>query len=281
MPDDYIRARRAVPDGWRRQKAAAALGWPSVRRTLLRAVPAVVAVLVAAGCGSDPPLTFSALAPPGGLSAKSAAQVVGVATAAADAEGSFHLVSFDVAGSQRFGSVYDVAEHSGKQTISGAAGQAKVVVVPGIAYQRADALFLEESEGFPADAATVLAGRWISFRPGQPGYENVAAGDTLASAMAEATPVAPLTIVGPSSVAGQAVVGVSGGLSVDQVQQGTTGSVTLYVAESSPHLPVEAVAHLTQGGHASTDTLKFSRWGEAVSVSPPAQSTPITDYVSP
>lgn len=253
----------------------------SARKTFVLAAAAALASLTLAACSSDPPLSFPELMPGGGLSGYTPSQVLSIATSAAERQGSVRIVSVEISGGQRFDSVYDVDRSKGKQTISGASGTATILVLPGVGYQRGDATFLQSSEGFPPAAAAALAGRWISFRPGQPGYRQVVAGDTLGSALTDATPTGQLSLLAPTTINGQQVVGVSGSVSADQVASGATGTAVLYVSETSPHLPVESVEHLVQNNQPATSTMTFSRWGQTVTVVAPSQSTPITSLTSP
>lgn len=241
---------------------------------------AALAAAVFAGCGSQPPLTFPALLPAGGLAGKTPSQVLSITLAAADAEGSVHVVSVSGTGRQASGSIYDITGDRGKQVIYGAGGSGNILVLPGIAYQRGDATFLETSEGFPSAAATALAGRWISFRPGDPGFNQVVAADTLASALSLATPTGKLTLGKDTSAADQPVVGVTGKLPSGTAPQGASGTMTLYVSRVAPHLPVEVVQRVTQSGQTIVTTETFSQWGEKVTVTPPSSATPISSLLS-
>jgi hypothetical protein len=232
-------------------------------KVLGAALGAVVCAATLAGCGSS-----------SGLSSTSALQVLGVTTAAANLKGSARLESNETIGGTSETSVYDISGSEGRQTITGLAGTSLLYVVAQVAYQKSDARFLESSEGFSASAATAAAGRWISFRPGDTDYQAITSGDTLTSALSEATPTGALKLLKPSTVDGQVVVGVSGGLPADEA--GVTGSQVLYVAQNAPYLPVELVVHETQGKQSATGTIIFSRWAVPVSVTAPQGSIPIS-----
>jgi hypothetical protein len=235
-----------------------------------------VCAAAAAGCGTTPALTFPALLPGGGFTSDSPAAVVTTATSAAAAQGSVRVVAVSGGAGQRVESVYDVAGDRGRQTIAGTAGSGAISVVGGVAYQRADATYLQQSENFPAALATRYAGQWISFRPGQPGFEVVSAGDTLSSALAEVTPGGPLRTIGLGTADGQAVIEVTG-----SNPAGTgPGTEVLDVALAAPHLPVKAVQRFSGAGGASVNTETFSDWGEGVAVSAPSRSVPITSVIA-
>lgn len=216
----------------------------------------------------------------GGLSGKSASQVLALTTAAAKAKGSVHLSADESFAGQKETSEYDISGAEGKQTIAGAEGSSLTLVVGNVAYLQGDVTFLQSSMGFPASAASTLAGRWISFTPSDQGYQDITAGDTLGSALTEATPAGVLTLAKAPNVDGQAVLAISGGLAPTEASGGTTGSQVLYVAETAPHLPVEAVLHETQSGKSGTATISFSKWGEPVAVTAPSGAVPISSLTS-
>ena len=215
-----------------------------------------------------------------GLSGKTANEVVTLTTTAANAKGSVHLVASNTFGGQSDLSVYDVSGTQGKQTITGDTGSSLTLVVGNAAYVQGDSKFLGSSMGFPASAASGLAGRWISFQPSDQNYSEVVAGDTLSSALSEATPTGTLKLVASPNINGQAVVAISGALPADQTTGGTTGTEILYVAKAAPYLPVGAVIHETQSGQYGTSTVTFSAWGEPVNLTAPSNAVPISSLTS-
>jgi hypothetical protein len=235
-----------------------------------RAVGIALVAATVVGCGSS-----------GGLSDKTAKEVLALAVEAANAKGSAHLVSTEGFGSQSLTSVYDVAGPDGMQTISGSTGSSTTVFVDGVAYQKGDEAFLEQAEGFPSSTASALSGRWISFTPGDNGYEQISSGVTLTSALTNATPTGTLKLLRRSMVNGQAVVGVQGGLATATAQSGGNGTQVLYVAEAAPHLPIQLVLHVTQSGQSGSATFTFSRWGESVSETAPPGAIPFSTLTAP
>jgi hypothetical protein len=197
--------------------------------------------------------------------------------AAATAQGSVHLVSTDTGSGGPASSTYDINRDDGKQTVSGAAsGTATFVVISGVAYVNGSATFLQNSFGFPANAAATYAGKWISFQSTDAGYQEVVDGDTLASALTDSTPSGALTLKGTSKLDGKNVLGVSGGLPSNLSGQGATGSLVLYVSTTAPFLPVELVEAGTADGHSGTTTVVFSNWGEDVLALAPTNVTPFS-----
>jgi hypothetical protein len=216
----------------------------------------------------------------GGLSGKTAAQVLAVTVAAAEAQGSAHLDNTNTTGPAG-GGTYDVSAREGEQTVTGGTqGNAVLLTVPGHAYLKGDAAFLQSSFGFPASVASSYAGKWISFVPSDPGYQQVVNGDTLPSALVESSPTGVLTLTPIRTIDGQTVEGVSGNLPSDISQAGATGSQVLYVSTTAPYLPVEVVTSGSLDGQSGTTVVTFSRWGESLAIVTPNGATPISSISS-
>jgi hypothetical protein len=215
-----------------------------------------------------------------GLSGKTAKQVIAGTVAAAESRGSVHLANTNTSGPPG-GGTYDVSGAEGQQTVTdGAQGNANLLVVPGHAYLQGNASFLKNSFGFPASIASQYAGKWISFVPSDPGYQQVVDGDTLSSALTESTPTGALTITPARTLDGQTVEGISGGLPRNITQGGAKGSQVLYVSKTAPYLPVEVVTAGSLGGQSGTTVVRFSRWGESVSVVAPTDATPMSSILA-
>lgn len=210
----------------------------------------------------------------GGLSGKTPNQVLATTVAAATAKGSVHLATTNSNGATG-GGTYDIRASEGRQTVyDGGQGSADLLVLPGSAYVKGDEPFLENSFGLSASSASQYAGKWISFAPSDPGYQQIVAGDTLASALTESTPTGSLTLTPTRTIDAQSVVGLSGGLPRDDLQGGAKGSQVLYVSTAAPYLPVEVVTKGSLDGQSGTTTVTFSRWGETISIAAPAGATP-------
>lgn len=216
----------------------------------------------------------------GGLSGKTAAQVLAITVAAAKSQGSMHLDNTDTRGPAGSGS-YDVNGSEGKQTVSGGTqGNSDLLVIPGHAYLNGDAAFLENSLGFPASVASLYSGKWISFVPSDPGYQQIVAGDTLSSALAETSPTGALTLTPTRSLDGQTVEGISGGLPRDIGEGRAKGSQVLYVSTTTPYLPVEVVTSGSLDGQSGTTVVTFSQWSESISIVPPKGATSMSSISS-
>lgn len=211
-----------------------------------------------------------------GLSGKTAAQVLALSVNAATAQDSVHLAADEMNGSSAVGS-YDITPTGGTQTVSaGAQGNASLLAMPGVAYLKADAAFLRNSLGLTASAASKYAGQWISFTASDPGYTQLVSGDTLSSALKDASPTGALSLTPTRTLNGREVIGVVGGLPAEATQSGATGTVTLYVSTTAPYLPVEVVTDGSLNGQSGSSTVTFSHWREPVSVAAPAGATPFS-----
>jgi hypothetical protein len=198
------------------------------------------------------------------------AQILSKALAAAAAAGSVHFTATDVSSSGT--STYDqnASSNGGSQVITKTTGKVTIRVVAGVGYLRTgNAAVLAEL--FPGKSVSPLVGRWIAAHPGNPGYQDITVGITLASVLPEFTPTGTLTATGLQTVDGQSVIGVKG------LAPATAGvppgqPVTLYVMATGQPLPVSF-----QGGSGTDqETAAFSRWGQTVSTVAPANPLPIT-----
>lgn len=246
---------------------------PARTATLTVALAALSCIGLTAGLitGCSGSATSQPPAASSGLAALPPRQILSKADAAATAAGSLHFASTSKDGSSSIVFNDDSASSSGRQdiTISGG-GQMTVLVIHGVGYVDGNAAGLTGFLGLPNATAVQLAGRWVSFTSGDPGYQQVVDGVTTSSVLSEIDPVGALTKTAQTTVDGQSVVGVRGPApATDGMPAGST--VTLYVAVTGRPLPVSA---LEGSGKDQTD-ITLSRWGESVSVSPPQGVIPL------
>jgi len=136
--------------------------------------------------------------------------------------------------------------------------------------------------GFSDSNATTYAGQWVAFQANESGYQQVADGVTLSSALAQATPSAPLRLTMTSTREGRRVVGLIGGLPSTVANANITGTEVLYVSDQAPYLPVE-FQYLVTPKHdvlAYSTSGTFSNWGEDVVVTAPSSYVPISSISS-
>jgi len=146
-----------------------------------------------------------------------------------------------------------------------------VLLINGVGYVEGNEAALATFFGFAPSEAGSLAGRWISFQPGDTagatGYTAVTAGITLASVSGEVTLTGGLTLTGPARIDGRAVIGVRG---TPTGSQAAGLRATLYVAATGQPLPVSY--QIDSQGY--QDTVTFGQWGEALNLSAPAGAIP-------
>jgi hypothetical protein len=233
---------------------------------VLASAAAVSGLALLAGCGSGstkPPA-------PAGLAGLSAKKIVSEATAAATAAGWAHASLTAKVGSASFTSS-DVAGPSvASETLQVAgAGHATELIIAGVAYVRgSSAAVLNGFLQLPA-ADSRLAHKWIVFRPGDPGYQQIASGMTLGSLLTQIMPAGSLTKTGRTTMDGQAVIGVRGKAPAsDQTPPGATD--TVYIAATGNPLPVACVERVS----AAQISAVFSQWGETVTFHKPRHTVP-------
>jgi hypothetical protein len=167
----------------------------------------------------------------------------------------------------------DSADGAGRQEITISGGEHAIVLVVGkVTYIKGNKAALTGYFGFPAAAAGRLVNRWISFRPGDTGYQQVTSGVTLAGLAGELELTGPLTIKAPGMVAGHSAVGVHG--TVPASVGAPAGSrATLYVAAGGRALPV---SYRLDRADSLQFAATFSRWGEPLHLTAPSQAIPVT-----
>jgi hypothetical protein len=236
---------------------------------LAAALAAVAGLACLAGCSSPKPPA------PAGLAGDPPPFIQEEALAAAEAVGSVHVDMTSSSGPDSTVYSTDVSSSAGRQviTITGG-GEATVLDVAGVGYVSGNPAALVGFFGFPAAVSARLTGRWVSFRSGQPYYQQVVNAVTLGSAMGVVKLSGRLASKGVRKVGGQPVVAVLGTApSVPGVPART--KATLYVATTGRMLPV---SYAEASGSIRLSAV-FSRWGEKVSVTAPRDAIPITSVI--
>ena len=222
------------------------------------------AAVVSAGVAS------AATAPP---SKPSTAQLLTLALASADREGSVHWVSVADVGAAKLVITTDAGQSAGYQTnVASEQGQEAMVterLAGATAYVRGNALGLEVLLNFTAKAAATEAGKWLSVTKGGPDYSLISAGLTVSTTMAELEMGGTVKSAPPVTINGQRTLGLRGATK----PYGGAPSVdeTLYVAATGTVLPVRAV----QTHQGTVNTVNFTKWGETVPRVIPAGAAPI------
>jgi hypothetical protein len=250
------------------------------RRRAVAAALAAIPVFVLAGCGA----TTSSGQPPAhpakpaassparsALAGLPAGKVLARALAAASAAGSVHFAGTDASASGSANTYsQNASSDAGTQVItSSGGGTLSIRAVAGVGYFQGNVASLAQL--FPGKPVSRFAGRWIVTRPGDPGYQDITAGMTLASALAQFTPAGTLTLSARQTVGGKTVIGVKGVAPANiGVPQGQPA--VLYVMATGQPFPVSFRA----GAGASREIVVFSDWGETVDAAAPARAVAIT-----
>jgi hypothetical protein len=238
-----------------------------------------VALLVGCSSGSGhspPPVATSPSSSGTPLAGQPAGQIMAEALRAVRAAGSVHVVAHTTSGSKAVTFTDDISATAGRELITTyGGGRATFLLIAGVGYLRGNAAALENYYGFPASVADQVNGRWISFRHGDQGYQQLTSQLRFPFFLEEISLEAPLARHGSSLVADQPAVGVHG--TVSAASGAPPGSMaTLYVASTGRPLPLSIIDDIP--GTRSHAT--FSNWGETVQLAPPANSIPGSSLTS-
>jgi hypothetical protein len=227
-----------------------------------------------AGCTSAGSGASTSGAPTASSPAMSAPRLLSAALAALRAGGSVHvdITSVTHAGSVNFSD--DATGSGGRQVITlDGTGHATILLIDRVDYVLADATALQGFFQVPLAQAEQAAGQWISLHPGEKlgtnSYDDVTGGITLSSVATELQVGSPLSKTPPATVAGQPVIGVQAPV---PASDGLRGAKTvLYVTNDRALRPVR---YELVGGGSTQNTISFSRWGEKLSLTAPANAVP-------
>jgi hypothetical protein len=151
----------------------------------------------------------------------------------------------------------------GIQRVSFADARSTVRVVGKLTYFSGNRAGLVRMYGLSAAQAKQVGRQWVPLVPGEPGYKNVTAGVTLASALSEIHVVGPLRRLPVRVKDGQRVFGIAGRATGPGSPKGARA--ILWISVGAKALPVEYDA-IAKG---NTEVLRFSRWGRVHAVRTP------------
>jgi hypothetical protein len=216
--------------------------------------------------------TFASGASAAGRSA--ATRLLASALQDASAKGSVHEVGVAVSGRQKVTLVDDIATHEGRQDVNHYGNeQAHVLVVDGTAYLSGNRAALIGYFGFSTSAAHKIGSLWVSVPAANRNYAELSVGLTLASALSQLAPPAPLSETAPTTIDGQSVIGIRG---TPPKQAGAVASSILYVSRSQHPLPVRLSVSVKTNASTVSSTVDLSGWGEHVSLTPPSDVVPMS-----
>jgi hypothetical protein len=198
-----------------------------------------------------------------------------------DAEPSLHYVSTSTGDGLTTTITGDVDRTSGTQTIVVAAGKARATIAIELvgreAYFRGGAGAVQLLIGVSAGVAAAAAGHWISVVPSDSVYAATAAALTVGSVMSELALAQPVTGDRRVLVDGRPLVQLSGAWVGEGVTAADHAAGTLDITTDSHSLPVSFSGVMSATARASrfVESIVVSRWGEPVTVVPPASSVPL------
>jgi hypothetical protein len=227
-----------------------------VRRLVL--VGGLLLVAATAACGGP-----SA----GGLSGKSASQVIGLARAAGTKEGSFHFVDQSGTGKNIQRLVGDLSASGGQQELQGPNGTLEVRLVGSTIFVNGDEVGLEDALALSASVAGAQAGKWISLVPADAPYKKVRNAMSPSAELDPYIPSSNLTVGKVQTLHGYPVLAVSGTAS----SAGTQATATLFVSTKAPFVVVGA-SLVAKGSSADSEEVAFTGWGEHVGFPVPSGS---------
>ena len=230
------------------------------RWSLLGALQAPALALAAiglAGCGGS--------STNNGVAGKPAPEIVAAAKLAADGASSVHVSGSIVSGSSPISLDLEVmAGKGGKGQLSEGGLGFDVIHIGETVYIKGSSAFYRHIGG--GAAAQLLQGRWLKAPASSGNFASVASLTDLRELVDKTLAVrGPLLRTATTTVAGQAVVGVT---------DASKGGV-LYVATTGPAYPVEVVENGRNGG-----TITFERWDSSVSLTPPANAIELSQLQS-
>jgi hypothetical protein len=237
----------------------------------------VATVLVASIVGADLVVTPGAGAlTVSNFAAESGRQIMTSAMSAALAQGSCTSSSSTTITGQAYSSITNTSTTSGQQTLRLGNATSIVRVVKGVVYIYDDAKAIQDQFGVSAPKD---ANRWIAIPSSNSNFTRFNSGILLSSVMSMVTPAGPLKTGPVMRIDHVLVVGVTG---KPNIHLGlASGTETVYVATTGPHVPIELVATDTVQGQKNTFTITYSNWGKDFHLSQPASSTPISSTKLP
>jgi len=231
-------------------------------------------IACAAGCGTS----SSGSNGSNGIQSKSGAQIDAAAVAATKRQTSFHFEESAGAGLNDVHISGDVGTSSGEQHVTirngKKDGHLTFLLAHKTAYFQGDLLGLEGFTGLSAKLSALYAGKWIAVGSSNTHFSTVAGTLQVKTAATQLVMLpGKLTRGATSTRMGHAAVAVSA------AETSSSGSLklTIYVATNGPALPILVEGTTTASGSAPrVISARFSHWGEAVHVSVPSTSVPIS-----
>ena len=250
-----------------------------MRRLLNTALVTILVTTSATACGmtgvtnqAKPARTVTITPATPALSNMSAANIRDKMISAINSAGSVHVTVHNRHGALSGTYSDDSLTDSGRQVITLSTGaRAEVLLINAVGYVEGNYKALTNFFGFPADTASKYAGKWISFKQGQTGYQQVTAGLTLSSVISELKVAAPLSKLPAAAAGGTPVVRIRGTAPAASGAPAGTEQIIEIAATGSP-LPVSS----EEKARGEAADVTFSSWGETPHLSAPVGAIPIS-----
>jgi hypothetical protein len=240
-----------------------------MRKIVVGALGALMAVPAAACSSSSTPTSAGPKAQLGALNGNTPAQILTAATAAARKAASAHYVLTAVQGKSSQTISGDSAPLEAEQTVSLGTQHIEVIYVGGVTYVRGNAAGLTSDMGFATTVAANYANKWIAVHSADAPFKSIVAAVTLTGTLEQLNPTGTLTLTQPTTIAGRQAIGVKGGLPGPS-QSGVTGTATLYVSASRPTVPLKLTGTANEGTQHVKEIGTFSDWGKALHLTAPS-----------
>lgn len=210
------------------------------------------------------------------FASESGQKIMAAAMAAARVQGSCTSSSATTISGQAYASVTNSSATSGQQSLRLGSAKSVVRVVGGVVYIDDDPAAIQSQFGV---SAPTDANKWIAIPSTNSNFVRFNSGILLASMLSEVTPGGTLRTTKTSTFQHKLVVGVTG---KPNIRLGlASGTETVYVAVTLPHVPVELVATDAVPGQRATFVITFTNWGKNFHVTKPATSIPISSTKLP
>jgi hypothetical protein len=211
------------------------------------------------------------------LSAKSPAKILSLTSAAMIKAGSFHYdQTASIAGAVVVTLSTDSSSKEGAQTqtLDGAVEKTRLIGSSLYIYASKKA-YLED---FGVKNST-LASEWVSVPKSNKNYASISAGLLLPSVMSEMFDVTKVSVSGSATVNGVKAVVLKA--TESGVSASSAGSETMYIAEAAPYRPIGVVTTGKEDGSTVTSEIKFTKWGDKLSVHKPTTFVTATSKTFP
>jgi hypothetical protein len=242
------------------------------RRALRTATPRlIVAAVIMSGLTFVSSLNHAGAVTIPAFANESGQKIMSAAMTAARVQGSFTSSSATTISGQAYAEVTNSSATTGQQSLSLGNAKSVVRVVGGVVYIDDDAAAIQAQFGVSAPND---ANKWIAIPSTNSNFVRFNSGILLASTLSEVTPGGTLRTTKTSTLQHKLVVGVTG---KPNIHLGlASGTETVYVAATLPHVPVELVATDAVQGQQETFVITFTNWGKNFHVTKPAASIPIS-----